>query len=63
MGASRPARLAGYTPHRRPLLLEQVRKEPEIGNLLVKSGLVTDPAPERVAAAAERIAVFRVETV
>ena len=48
---------------RRPLLLEQVRKEPEIGNLLVKSGLVTDPAPERVAAAAERIAVFRVETV
>lgn len=46
---------------RRDLLLAQLRKEPGTGKLLVKSGLVTDPAPEAVAAAAPTIAVFRVE--
>jgi antitoxin YefM len=47
---------------RRLWLLEQLRNEsPRTGKLLVKSGLVADPAPEAVAAAAERIAVFRIE--
>ncbi|MDT8911988.1 nitroreductase/quinone reductase family protein [Amycolatopsis sp. PS_44_ISF1] len=46
---------------RRGLLLRQLRNDPGTGRLLVASGLVTGPAPETVAAAADRIAVFRVE--
>ena len=46
---------------RRLLLLRQLRAVPGTGTLLVSGGLVADPAPETVAAAAERIAVFRID--
>jgi hypothetical protein len=46
---------------RHHLLLAQLTNEPDIGNLLVRSGLVTSPESEAVASAANRIAVFRIE--
>lgn len=45
----------------RELLRRQLTAEPAIGRQLVASGLVDDPTPDGVAAAAERIAVFRVD--
>nr|WP_246461730.1 nitroreductase/quinone reductase family protein [Nocardia transvalensis] len=48
---------------RRPLLREHIENSPaRVGRLFVSSGLVTEPTPEAVAAAADRIAVFRVES-
>ncbi|MFD9895809.1 nitroreductase family deazaflavin-dependent oxidoreductase [Amycolatopsis sp. NPDC059027] len=49
---------------RRPLLRELVKKSPaSVANRLVTTGLADAPTPDAVAAAAERIAVFRVEDV
>lgn len=45
----------------RELLRCQLHGEPEIGKQLIKSGLITDQSPDGVAAAAEHIAVFRVD--
>jgi len=47
---------------RRPLLHELVAQSPaSVGKRLVTTGLADAPTPEAVAAAADRIAVFRVE--
>lgn len=47
---------------RRPLLHDHIANSPpRFGRLLVTTGLVDDPSPETVAAAADRIAVFRIE--
>lgn len=47
---------------RRTLLRRHIENSPDrVAQLLVKTGLVTEPTPEAVAAAADRIAVFRVE--
>lgn len=47
---------------RRPLLHDHIANSPpRFGKLLVTTGLVDDPSPETVAAAADRIAVFRIE--
>ncbi|MFI1918426.1 nitroreductase family deazaflavin-dependent oxidoreductase [Nocardia sp. NPDC020380] len=46
---------------RRSLLREHIANSPaRAGKLLVTTGLVDDPSPEAVAAAAGRIAVFRI---
>ncbi|MEV5649275.1 nitroreductase family deazaflavin-dependent oxidoreductase [Nocardia sp. NPDC052254] len=48
---------------RRPLLRELVAAGPaSVGNRFVTTGLAQDATPDGVAAAAERIAVFRVES-
>jgi deazaflavin-dependent oxidoreductase (nitroreductase family) len=48
---------------RRPLLRKHLMgSPPRVGRLLVTTGLVDDPTPDAVAAAAGRIAVFRIET-
>ena len=47
---------------RRPVLRELVEQSPaSVGNRLVTTGLADAPTPDGVAAAADRIAVFRVE--
>lgn len=47
---------------RRPLLRELVAKSPaSVGKRLVTTGLAEAPTPDAAAAAAERIAVFRIE--
>lgn len=47
---------------RRPLLRKLVEQSPpSVGKRLVTTGLADAPTPDAVAAAAERIAVFRVE--
>jgi deazaflavin-dependent oxidoreductase (nitroreductase family) len=47
---------------RRPLLREAVRSNPpSVAKRYVTTGLAEEPTPEGIAAAAERIAVFRVE--
>ncbi|MFE0019664.1 nitroreductase family deazaflavin-dependent oxidoreductase [Amycolatopsis sp. NPDC059021] len=49
---------------RRPLLRELVETSPaSVADRLVTTGLAAAPTPDAVAAAAERIAVFRVEDV
>ncbi|MFD6157565.1 nitroreductase/quinone reductase family protein [Nocardia sp. NPDC060256] len=46
---------------RRTLLRDHVTNgPPRLGRLLVTTGLVDDPSPETIAAAAHRIAVFRI---
>jgi hypothetical protein len=48
---------------RRPLLRQHVVNSPErVANLFVTSGLVKEASPEAIASAADRIAVFRVES-
>lgn len=48
---------------RRLLLARHLQgSPPRVGKLLVTTGLVDDPSPDAIAAAADRIAVFRVET-
>ncbi len=46
---------------RRPLLRDCIADSPRVGKLFTTSGLVDDGSPDGVAAAADRIAVFRVE--
>lgn len=47
---------------RRPLLREVVQTQPaSVGRRYVTTGLAAAPTPDAVAAAAERIAVFRIE--
>lgn len=47
---------------RRPVLRELVKQSPaSVGNRMVTTGLADAPTPDGVAAAADRIAVFRVE--
>ncbi|NKQ56260.1 nitroreductase family deazaflavin-dependent oxidoreductase [Amycolatopsis sp. K13G38] len=60
---SSTARLAEVpVEERRPLLRELVTKSPaSVGKRYVTTGLADSPTPDGVAAAAERIAVFRVE--
>ncbi|MEV6773432.1 nitroreductase/quinone reductase family protein [Nocardia sp. NPDC051030] len=48
---------------RRVILHQHITNSPaRVGKMLVTTGLVDTPTPEAVAAAAERIAVFRIES-
>jgi hypothetical protein len=48
---------------RRPILRDHIANSPAlVGKLFVSSGLVADGSPDSVAAAADRIAVFRIES-
>ncbi|WP_228822970.1 hypothetical protein [Nocardia blacklockiae] len=54
--------MVGSAPTAVPLLRELVETSPaSVGKRFVTTGLATAPTPEGVAAAADRIAVFRVD--
>ncbi|TVT39787.1 DUF385 domain-containing protein [Amycolatopsis rhizosphaerae] len=62
---SRTVRLVEVPVEERPPLLHEVVRTspPSVGRRYVTTGLAESPTPDGVAAAAERIAVFRVEPV